>query len=573
MHVATSCGRLDLAKSLYEEYGINLEAKNGLGITPLWLACRYAHADFVYWLVQEGVKIEPILESYHSPLMFVLNFAKHEYEAISKALCKAGADLKSLIFVDQSYACIDMLSWAALYSNTNVVRAFLNLSPTEASCDAAMTWAAYVCHLDIFQLINEYRSSQFKVTPTPTENHIYLGLAVNLPIYARTWSYNSQFHEMIVHLIDQMEDVPTSLLSQWASGAVTGNDIESMRTLLDQPKATSIVERRYDSKGEGVRGLLETTIIMDKKDIFDLLISRGFSVQQHSINNLFSTLFHSIALRELKHSLHFCQIVYEHGEDVNKLSGPEHSDCSAQMVAVSAGNLPVLDFLLHHGANMNGDNEWVLEELISKRSARVLPVLDFVLNHPCGPPNFTTDPSRKTNALHLAAGPRFSPQDRWQNHESLIAGPAAVLGYLLKQFSDPNLHLNAKDIAGNTALHVAAYSGCDWAVKLLLNAGADPYACNDQGLNPYDCTISKRNLGRRLSTAVSFEDFDPGVTEYAVASVKGRRHILSFENKSRNELEHTHNDEIVKVSGPSDHPYSADWDGGYDDTDDGSPPS
>ena len=369
-------------------------------------------------------------------------------------------------------------------------------------------------------MIDDFQASHSKVVSTETEKEEHLNSAICLSTFARIGTDKCRFSQSINHFLNRLQHVSLDTLYAWAASALTCNDTESLLLLLDQPNVESIMHRRHD--GSKTRSFLESAVMTDRKDAFDILISHGSPVEQKPMEDYVATLFHTVAQYELIYYQHFFQVIYDHGEDVNNQPGAEHNYCSAMMIAVQAGNLPVLDFLLHHGADMNGEDEWVLSELIAKRSAAVIPVLDFVFDHPRGPPHFTTESITRTNALHLSAGPRFAEKDTWQNHENLISGSTAVLDYLLHRFPGPNQHVNAKDVEGNTALHVAAYHGCDWAVKLLLGAGADPYVQNNQGLNPYHCTLSERKF-HRLTVAVSFEDFDPDVTGYALASVEGPR--------------------------------------------------
>lgn len=65
---------------------------------------------------------------------------------------------------------------------------------------------------------------------------------------------------------------------------------------------------------------------------------------------------------------------------------------------------------------------------------------------------------------------------------------AAQGGYcrVMELLIDAGADVNAQDEDGLTPLHFAASSGCAEACRMLINAGADPDAIDDDGMTPFD---------------------------------------------------------------------------------------
>lgn len=148
-------------------------------------------------------------------------------------------------------------------------------------------------------------------------------------------------------------------------------------------------------------------------------------------------------------------------------------------------------------------------------------------NHEHGLALAIREPSPKVAAVLLAA-PQIDPEARNLNDESLLMlaslkgllwlceqliakgadvnkpgwtplhyaathGHAAVMNLLL----DHHAYIDAASPNGSTPLMMAALYGTPGAVKLLLEAGADPMLKNDQGLNAIDFA----NRGQRTESA------------------------------------------------------------------------
>lgn len=121
-HVAASCGSWKALDLLYREFNADLNVKDDHGVTPIWLACRYSHADTLEWLINHGVKIDTTGWWGKSPFMFLPNFQENEYAKLAAALCKGGADINYVVAsISESYL-LNVLSCAAVDMDLLIVQ-------------------------------------------------------------------------------------------------------------------------------------------------------------------------------------------------------------------------------------------------------------------------------------------------------------------------------------------------------------------------------------------------------------------------------------------------------------------
>lgn len=390
-----------------------------------------------------------------------------------------------------------------------------------------MGWAASVCQLENFLLIESHRRNHFQYARTRTEMANYLRLAVTQPPFSRLCnSSKPSFRQCVELFCSETGNISKELLLTWATYAIQGGDFESFEIILSHTGIEQLKDRMPlpEDANNGLRGLVEHALMFDRRDIFDLLISRGFGITVNSIDKLYPTLFHTAAHRELNNGRYFCGVLASHGEDIKKRCGERNGHVSALEIALVYGNLEVADFLIQSGAPLDfetGPENSILGVMIMSMTEEAVPNIEFVLSHPQSSPRFVVHAASKTTLLHRAAGPLFPANKSWQNDASMIRGPQAILEILLKHYADP-VYLNVRDSIGCTPLHTAAYRGFDAGVRLLLEAGADPYLLNCQGMNPVLYTMPTFFMDRLENTAFFYEGFDNNIQSYAIVSRTGR---------------------------------------------------
>lgn len=390
-----------------------------------------------------------------------------------------------------------------------------------------MRWAASACRLENFLLIEKHRQKHFGYARTQAEIQDCLTLAVvRSPFFKICNRQRSKFWDCVELFCDELGEIPQDTVTLWLGHAIQGGDLESFQILISRPEIEDLVDRRslIGDPDNARRGIVEYALMWDKRNIFDTLVGRGYSTKVQKLDLYFPTLLHIAALRELMNGPYFCDVALSHGENICERSSANNGYTTALEVAVNCGNFDVADFLIQSGAPLDfdvGPACSILGNLVATMTAEAIPSIKFLLNHPKASPLFVIDPITKTTILHRAAGPTFPADESWRNHASVIDDPAAVLAVLLEHYSDPE-YLNARDNIGCTPLHSAAYRGFDSGVRLLLDAGADPYLLNCQGMNPIHYTLPTFFSNKLESMAPFYGNFDHQGKSYAVVSRTGR---------------------------------------------------
>ena len=150
------------------------------------------------------------------------------------------------------------------------------------------------------------------------------------------------------------------------------------------------------------------------------------------------------------------QYLVEHGADVNAIS-EKYTPRSVLLIAEMKEQVAIVRFLLEHGADIkNGDF------LLSSVRNGNLEIVRLLLEHGANP---------NVLNLQIAATPLIYALIHQPNNQALIK-------MLLDYGADPNLSNNA---VGTTPIMIAAYKGQPENVQLLINAGADVNATEQDG--------------------------------------------------------------------------------------------
>lgn len=176
---------------------------------------------------------------------------------------------------------------------------------------------------------------------------------------------------------------------------------------------------------------------------------------------------------------------------------------SALHWATSLARIKLVDQLIARGAdvhrgNFAGETPLVRAALTNNHADRGT-FADLLERH-LGPTLRTVDKSHKTVLHHIAnvAGVKGRAA-------SANVYLTAVLSYLAQHESEQELRefVNIQDMAGDTALNVAARVGNATHIKLLLEAGADKNKANLMGLRPADFGVALEDLGTANGNGVA----------------------------------------------------------------------
>ncbi|KAJ0403710.1 hypothetical protein ATCC90586_007521 [Pythium insidiosum] len=101
MHLCAQFGFLDIAEVLVD-FGLELNARNKLGQTPLHIACKFAQIPFVQWLLRQHVRLDipdqelAAHESVNADRVLELETARSELDASQLAFRRAAMTLSDL---------------------------------------------------------------------------------------------------------------------------------------------------------------------------------------------------------------------------------------------------------------------------------------------------------------------------------------------------------------------------------------------------------------------------------------------------------------------------------------------
>lgn len=212
---------------------------------------------------------------------------------------------------------------------------------------------------------------------------------------------------------------------------------KAMALLLKQDGAAGAVT----GIGRGVESPLRSALARGDLEMAGMLLDFGVSVNEQDENGE-TPLFHVLGL---------------------------HADRDVAMKA--------LRFLVERGADVEkARNMWDENALFPALRSSFTEAVALLLDHGVDPAHQSR---LQETPLHVVAG-------TWdgESARSLIKAGAA---------------LGAKDGQGRTALHIAAYQNKEAVVRVLLAAGADPFAANREGKKPSDLTPAHFQDGvRRL---------------------------------------------------------------------------
>jgi len=332
-----------------------------------------------------------------------------------------------------------------------------------------------------------------------------LEIATLSPYDKMVFPYRPDFIGTTKYIMERIGgEINPETLFKWMRTAIVMGDCESLLICLEQTGSAEFLRRTqpfHGKKGEPLeKSALELAIIYDRKAIFDILISKGSPIDLEQSEGNFPTLLHAVAQRNLPNGKYFCNVILAMGDKMDVNASEKLGRATAFEVAMRYNNYEIADLLLQNGACIDGSKgrpPTPLGDLINVHSRDAITGIKFLLEHPRGKPSFVVDYEDGRTALHIASGPNYDHD--WQYLVG-IDDHEAIMDIILEHYNEPQ-HLNARDKYGFTALHHATYRGCDWAVKKLLKAGADPNLRSCIGIRPLDCAQHTSELSMALKVA------------------------------------------------------------------------
>ena len=206
--------------------------------------------------------------------------------------------------------------------------------------------------------------------------------------------------------------------------------------------------------------------------------------------------------------------------------------------ATIRSHIPVIRLLLETGANVNVQDttgasvlHWAVtkavdlddsikEDLLAEKQAEIVKELESAEDEPGEVVTDRQDASIRNESTTLSLDPETSSADviiPFKAIEAELTRRIATLELILSYGPDPNLHENGQS---DTPLHAAAYASSAPILTLLLNAGADPMATNNQDSTALHIVIYSNNA--------SVMDCLTAICDYSVYETDNSDHCESM---------------------------------------------
>ena len=236
--------------------------------------------------------------------------------------------------------------------------------------------------------------------------------------------------------------------------AVDNGNLEAVDMML--AKDPNILHS-HDKNGYS---LLHRAALAGRKQIAELLISRGAAVDDRALDGNGATSLHLAADQGHKDIVLF---LIEKGADVNRIARGNYFRWTPLAFASVKGHKDVVQVLIQKGANVKPAGKSRINPLLFAVYKGHKDIVELLLE----------------NGAELG----LKGRQKWGLlHEAVYEGHKDVAEFLIKKGLDPD----QRDYSGKTPLHVIIYWKRERVdiVRLLLDSGADVNAVTDRGSTP-----------------------------------------------------------------------------------------
>ena len=223
------------------------------------------------------------------------------------------------------------------------------------------------------------------------------------------------------------------------------------------------------------------------REMFRMLLDAGASIAWRSSMNLSALC----TVAKKTDDVWFAQCLL----DRNVLVDDPKDTVSPFFIATYKGHLRVARLLWEQGAireRRDEDGFTVLGRLVQMKTNNALRCIRFILSLPDRDESdgfevfrSTTNDAHKASALHLGSVNVIEPGNLWEDPEAIESSRATL--FLLLQKYHSSHHINSHMLShGDVPLGAAIVTGNHYAVRMLLEAGADPNAKDGFSRRPLD---------------------------------------------------------------------------------------
>ncbi|WP_425385027.1 ankyrin repeat domain-containing protein [Wolbachia endosymbiont (group B) of Schoenobius gigantella] len=473
LHFAASGNNLDMVQFLLDR-GASIEVQDGRDWTPILYAAQSSKWNVVKLLVSNGAKFNNEITYQGTPLHFAVQEGNLD---MVRFLLDEGADIES-----QDKDNKKPLHLAVEAGRLNVVKLLLdrgasvnakdknNKTPLELAAKGNMIEILKKAELDQGLLINARGGNLDKVKDL-------IAQGANLETKDNTALHNACSNGRL--------KVVEYLIEKGASLKAKNKDGKTPLELAEQKGYTDIVEILKQTQLNLDKELL---IAVEKEDLGKVKdnLRRGANVNAQSRLG-WASVFWAIQ----KNNSNIVKLLVNNGADIN---AKDNESWMPLHWAVQLGSLDVVKYLVERGANINAltaDGRTPLDLAAQKNRVNVIEFLkkaQLDLDKELLTAVQDGDLNKVEGLANQGAGLNTKGSNDWTLlHFAVFSNKFDIVKFLL----DKNANIKAKDVYGNTPLHVAAqYDSKLEIVEFLLDRNASGINdVNNNGSTPLHLAI------------------------------------------------------------------------------------
>lgn len=443
IHIAARYGDLESLEALYKR-GALLNATTEQGTTPLLIAMELGHLDIVKFLIEHGVKVDPVYFFHRVPLN-IINY-----------LIKQGLDINAQVNGgNPTLAQDNALLFAVRRDDLETVEYLLSrgarIDVTDYMGRTPLILAVQKGNLDIVKYLLDHGSTLDEKTPID--------------------EYNAAFHAVIKgqlsvlkYLVERKADLMVTdpklggSLLHWAAQL---NHIEIFQFLLEKNVPIDTCNNK------GVSPLF-LAIQSRNQGMIVLLVESKANINRFAVDEETTPLSMALSTKDLT----LIRYLVEQKADINAKS---KSGMSPVVIASGLHHVDMVKYLIEQKANLTSAFLGQVTPLLPAISANNLPLVRMLVEAKAD--IHIKQPGGKT-LLHHAAD---------VNNEDIVK-------FLLEQKTD----VNAVSEIGMTPLIIAVWKNNTSMSKFLIEAKAEVNAASQNGTNALLIAASQNNSSLAL---------------------------------------------------------------------------